>query len=79
MCHILSSEHLHCLDVEVSTFVLRRLFVTKSFTSADSDAGNGGITDFMMTRQVAVLNQAFNGSGFTFVLAGIDRVVNSSW
>ena len=46
---------------------------------------NGDITDQMIQNQIAVLNQAFNGttggfnSPFRFVLQSVDRTTNATW
>jgi len=44
-----------------------------------SGASNGDISSQMINDQIAVLNAAYNGKGFQFVLAGTDRTTNSTW
>ena len=39
----------------------------------------GNIPDSWIDAQISVLNQAYQGSGFSFQLAGIDRTTNSRW
>ncbi len=39
----------------------------------------GAVTDAQVAQQVAVLNGAFNGGGFQFVLRGTDRTNNATW
>ena len=42
-------------------------------------AGNGDVTNRQITRQIAVLNRDFSGTGYSFDLAGIDRFNNTTW
>lgn len=50
-----------------------------------SGASNGDISDQMINAQISVLNKAYGGNtggaatGFTFVLASVDRTTNSTW
>jgi hypothetical protein len=44
-----------------------------------TSAINGNISDQMIASQIAVLNAAYNGKGFQFVLAGTDRITNAGW
>jgi len=39
----------------------------------------GNIPDSQINEQIAVLNAAYAGTGFSFYLAGIDRTQNSKW
>jgi len=40
---------------------------------------NGDIPDSMIADQIAVLNAAYNGTGFQFQLVATDRTTNSTW
>ena len=40
---------------------------------------NGGVTQTMITNQMAVLNNAFRSAGITFSLVSIDRTTNNTW
>ncbi len=40
---------------------------------------NGDIPDSMITAQIAVLNNAFGSTGWTFTLVAIDRTTNATW
>ncbi len=44
-----------------------------------SSAGAGNISDFQIASQISVINSAYAGSGFTFTLTGVDRIVNDAW
>jgi hypothetical protein len=44
-----------------------------------STSGQGSVPDAMITAQIDVLNDAFVGTGFSFVLAGVDRTANNAW
>lgn len=44
-----------------------------------SGASNGNIPDSMIGDQIAVLNAAYSGTGFSFRLAGTTRTTNSTW
>ena len=44
-----------------------------------SDAVTGEISDSVITNQLAVLNAAYGGAGFTYALAGVDRTENAEW
>lgn len=39
----------------------------------------GNVTDKQVADQIQVLNNAYNGTGFSFTLAGINRVDNAGW
>ena len=39
----------------------------------------GDVTDQQIAQQIQVLNQAYNGTGFSFNLVGVQRVNNSKW
>jgi hypothetical protein len=41
-----------------------------------NSAGEGAVSDAIIGRQIRALNEGFEGTGFTFVLAGVDRTVN---
>jgi hypothetical protein len=42
-------------------------------------AGNGGLSGTDISRQLAVLNSAYTGTGFSFRTAGTDTTANTSW
>jgi len=44
-----------------------------------SGVENGDLPKSMIKEQINVLNSAFNGTGFTFNLKGIDRTTNEDW
>jgi len=44
-----------------------------------SGIANGDVPDSQISAQISVLNAAYSGSGFSFVLAGTDRSFNVSW
>jgi hypothetical protein len=44
-----------------------------------TDGAEGNVTNQQIRDQIAVLNQTFGGTGFRFVLAGIDRTDNATW
>jgi hypothetical protein len=52
-----------------------RWHVVRSGTAATQ----GNIPDSMINAQINVLNQAYQGTGFSFYLAGIDRTTNNTW
>jgi len=41
--------------------------------------GTGDLTDQEINAQMQVLNQAYNGTGFSFTLASVDRTYNTRW
>ena len=41
--------------------------------------GKGDISSTMINNQISVLNAAYNGTGFQFYVAGIDRTTNNTW
>lgn len=45
------------------------------------DSGNavGNVSDVAINRQINVLNNAYQGSGFKFVLSSVDRTENTVW
>ena len=43
------------------------------------DAGRGDVTNRQISRQIAVLNSDYAGTGFSFKLAGIRRYKNNAW
>lgn len=47
--------------------------------SITDSSGKGAPTDTMITEQINVLNAAFSGTGFSFVLAGKDTTANDAW
>jgi pregnancy-associated plasma protein-A len=44
-----------------------------------SDGTNGNVTDAQINAQITVLNAAFVSTGWSFVLAAVDRTNNSFW
>lgn len=42
-------------------------------------SGAGNVTDSRINQQISVLNGAYNGWGWHFVLAGVDRTANNTW
>lgn len=44
-----------------------------------SSRGDGAVSDGTIGRQIRSMNTGFAGTGFSFVLAGIDRTVNDAW
>ena len=47
--------------------------------AAGSAAAQGNISTQWITAQVTTLNKAYSFAGVTFVLASVDRTVNSAW
>lgn len=46
---------------------------------ADPSASGGNVTDRVITAQVQELNRGFAGTGFSFVVGDVDRMVNADW
>jgi hypothetical protein len=44
-----------------------------------STYADGNLTDTQINSQITHLNNTFSGTGWTFVLAGIDRTTNATW
>ncbi len=44
-----------------------------------AESGRGNVPNTMILEQIEVLNIAYEGKGFTFRLAGIDRTANDAW
>lgn len=44
-----------------------------------TDGANGQLTSGQIANQISVLNNAYAGTGFSFLLAGTDRTNNASW
>jgi hypothetical protein len=44
-----------------------------------SGIANGDVSDLQIQQQIAVLNQAYAGTGWTFVLTSVDRTTNATW
>jgi hypothetical protein len=44
-----------------------------------NSAGEGAVSDGQIGRQIRSMNTGFEGTGFSFVLAGVDRTVNDDW
>ena len=49
------------------------------FNVMRSAAGRGDVTNRQISRQIAVLNSDYAGTGFSFKLAGIRRYKNNAW
>jgi hypothetical protein len=44
-----------------------------------SSSGQGAVPNSRIDRQIRALNSGFAGTGFSFVLAGVDRTANDDW
>jgi hypothetical protein len=44
-----------------------------------NSAGEGATSDALIGRQMRALNEGFVGTGYSFVLASVDRTVNDAW
>lgn len=44
-----------------------------------SSSGEGAVSDARIARQMRIMNAGFAGTGFSFVLAGVDRTANDTW
>ena len=44
-----------------------------------TSTGEGAVSDASIGRQMRALNNGFGGTGFSFVLAGVDRTANDVW
>ncbi|HEX2122398.1 MAG TPA: zinc metalloprotease, partial [Thermoanaerobaculia bacterium] len=53
--------------------------ITVNFHVIRSSTGSGDVSDTRLNSQIATLNAAFNGKGFTFVRGTTDRTNNSTW
>lgn len=53
--------------------------ITVNFHVIRSSTGAGDVSDTRLNSQIATLNSAFNGRGFTFVRGTTDRTNNSTW
>ncbi len=53
--------------------------ITVNFHIIRSSTGSGDVSDTRLNSQIATLNAAFNGRGFTFVRGTTDRTNNSTW
>jgi hypothetical protein len=40
---------------------------------------NGNVPDTQIAQQISILNAAYQGTGFSFALAGVDRTTNATW
>ncbi len=49
------------------------------FHNITNSSGQGGATTNMINAQMTVLNNAYAGTGFQFVLAGTDTTANNTW
>ena len=47
--------------------------------SQAQDVADGYVSDSAITAQMGVLNSVYNGVGFGFSLAGVDRTLNADW
>lgn len=53
--------------------------ITVNFHVIRSSTGSGDVSDSRLNSQLATLNAAYNGRGFTFVRGTTDRTNNSTW
>ena len=53
--------------------------ITVNFHVIRSSTGAGDVSDSRLNSQIATLNAAYNGRGFTFVRGTTDRTNNSTW
>jgi hypothetical protein len=53
--------------------------ITVNFHVIRSGTGAGDVSDTRLNSQIATLNAAYNGKGFTFVRGTTDRTNNSTW
>ena len=53
--------------------------ITVNFHVIRSSTGSGDVSDTRLNSQIATLNAAYNGKGFTFVRGTTDRTNNSTW
>ena len=53
--------------------------ITVNFHVIRSSTGSGDVSDSRLNSQIATLNAAYNGRGFTFVRGTTDRTNNSTW
>jgi hypothetical protein len=53
--------------------------ITVNFHVIRSSTGGGDVSDTRLNSQIATLNAAYNGRGFTFVRGTTDRTNNSTW
>lgn len=53
--------------------------ITVNFHVIRSSTGSGDVSDTRLNSQIATLNAAYNGKGFTFVRGTTDRTNNGTW
>ncbi|HEX6101269.1 MAG TPA: zinc metalloprotease [Thermoanaerobaculia bacterium] len=53
--------------------------ITVNFHVIRSSTGSGDVSDSRLDQQIATLNAAYSGRGFTFVRGTTDRTNNSTW
>ena len=53
--------------------------ITVNFHVIRSSTGSGDVSDTRLNSQIATLNAAYNGRGFTFVRGTTDRTNNGTW
>jgi Pregnancy-associated plasma protein-A len=53
--------------------------ITVNFHIIRSSTGSGDVSDTRLNSQIATLNAAYNGRGFTFVRGTTDRTNNGTW
>jgi len=53
--------------------------ITVNFHVIRSSTGSGDVSDTRLNSQIATLNSAYSGRGFTFVRGTTDRTNNSTW
>ncbi len=72
-------EILRQLSVMQVNATPRALPVWVHVINKGSARSDGNMPDNMITDQISILNTAYASSGWSFVLAGIDRTTNASW
>lgn len=53
--------------------------VVKVYVHVVKSGSTGSVTSTQIANQIAVMNSAYRGSGFSFTLAGTDTTTNSTW
>ena len=84
-CATADAGHLERIALQAEATALDRSLLLKStvipvrFHVVHLRDGSGDVSDPRLQDQVAVLNAAFSGSGFSFTLASIDRTISKGW
>jgi hypothetical protein len=82
-----SAEHRHDVDALLSALAkggnpqpaAAAITIPVQFHIIQGNGGAGNVSTTQINNQLQVLNQAFNGRGFSFSLKGITRVTNKKW